>query len=292
MRDIPTSPRVLEIKRARKKARVRSFVIFGIFFVLIVVGLSFLSSWGKITINKTNINGAHIIREDEILKIVNNDLSGKYFYLFSKNNYFIYPKTKIENDLLKNFTRIEKLSIKDSKVDTLEISLTERSGSFLWCGESVPTVFEDIGENCYFINNDGYIFDRAPYYSGNLYFKFYLPIEMEGNSPLGKQMLSKNEFISIVEFIDKINSLGLKSIYLVFNQDGTRDLFLEKKSPSTNNPKIIFYTDGDNGNLIRLAENLSLAMAKSEFAEEIKNNYNKLLYIDLKFKNKVLYKFE
>ena len=41
-----------------------------------------------------------------------------------------------------------------------------------------------------------------------------------------------------------------------------------------------------------ILDNLSISMKKKEFAEEINTKYNTLLYIDLRFKNKVLYKFK
>ena len=48
-------------------------------------------------------------------------------------------------------------------------------------------------------------------------------------------------------------------------------------------------TDDD---LTIMLENLSSAMSKSEFADEIKERYDTLSYIDLRFDNKVIYKFE
>ena len=54
-------------------------------------------------------------------------------------------------------------------------------------------------------------------------------------------------------------------------------------------PEIIFNKDA---NLETILEDLSLAMGKKEFADAINSGYNKLLYIDLRFKNKVLYKFQ
>ena len=292
-RDIISSPRVVEIKRAKRKTKIRLFVLYVIFMAVIILGLSFLSQWNKMKIDKINVIGAHIIWESDIQKKVETDISGKYFYLFSKSNAFLFPKSYIYNDLITSFTRIEKLTITRADLKTLNITLTERTGSFLWCGERIPEKLDEIGENCYFINNDGYIFDKAPYFSGNLYFKFYIPLEKsENNSPLTKQVLPKEKFISLMGFVDKITSLGFKPAYIRYNSNNTAELYLESKIGDTS-PKIIFSTEaGNNDDLKQLADDFSLAMKKPEFAEEIKNNYNRLLYIDLQFKNKVLYKLQ
>jgi hypothetical protein len=40
-----------------------------------------------------------------------------------------------------------------------------------------------------------------------------------------------------------------------------------------------------------ILDNLSVSMGKPEFANDIHSKYDTLLYIDLRFDNKVLYKF-
>ena len=70
-------------------------------------------------------------------------------------------------------------------------------------------------------------------------------------------------------------------------EDGINNIYLEKKN-NTINPKIIFKNEDD---LDLLLANLTLAMKKEEFSGEIFSKYGSLEYIDLRFKNKILYKF-
>lgn len=287
MRDIPTSPRVIEIKH-KKHMRTLRWVIFSVvLFGLIVWGLSYLSNDKHVVIDKIEITGAHIISQEGIEKEVKNNLSGEYIHLFSKSNIFIYPRNKIYNNLLLNFPRIESLSVYRDNLRTLHINISERTGSYLYCGVTIPENKEEIGENCYFINDNGYIFDEAPYFSGNIYFKYYVSLEDNSTSPLGKQMVQADEFRRMMRFIDGVNSIGLKSIYMHIDSDGTNYLYLNH---SINNsiPRIIFKNDSD---FEAILENLTAAMKKKEFADEVKSKYNTLQYIDLRFKNKVLYKF-
>ena len=288
MRDILTSPRVIEIRHNRRMYRLRLFILFFILFISIVGALSFFSSNKHIIIDKILITGTHIIDQEEIEKEILKDMSGKYIYLFSKNNSFIYPHKEIYSNLRLNFPRIESLSVSRDNLKTLHVDVSERTGSFLYCGASIPENKDDVGENCYFINNDGFIFDKAPYFSGNVYFKYYITLEDGIINPLGKQILSINQFHKIMRFIDKITSIGFKPIYIVIGQDNINYLYLNHKVNDTI-PMIIFKNDDD---LDILQDNLSLAMKKKEFAEELNSKYTKLLYIDLRFKNKVLYKFE
>lgn len=287
MRDIPTSPRIVEIRRKHRIRKIRRVVVFLLLFFLVVVALSFLSANEKMRIDNITVEGNHIIDEEEIENEIYKNISGRYIHLFSRNNSLIYPHNRVYNNLLLNFPRIESLSINRENFKTLHINIVERIGSFLYCGAYVPISKEDVGENCYFINNDGLIFDAAPYFSGNIYFKYYVKLNDETN-PLGKQMISSEDFHRITRFIDSIGSLGLKPVYISFGQDGTNSLYLEHQENNTL-PKILFKNDAD---LEVLQDNFSLAIHKKEFADEINSKYNTLLYIDLRFKNKVLYKFQ
>lgn len=286
MKDIPLSPRIIEIKRNRRKKRVRIFLLLVVLLASIIFALSFFSSNKKITINNINVSGNHIVSTESITENVLKNISGKYVYLFSKSNSFIYPQNEIYNDLLLNFPRIEKLSVNLDGLNTLHIDIIERVGSYLYCGGVVPIDKNEVGENCYFINDDGFIFDKAPYFSGNIYFKYY--VDIKDDNPLGKQVLPKDYFHRLMRFIENTRNTGLDPVYVVIQEDGVNHLYLNHKEGNTK-PELIFKKDAD---LDTLFENLSLAMNKKEFKNEIDSKYDSLLYIDLRFKNKVLYKFQ
>ncbi len=287
MKDIPTSPRIALIKRNRQVKRLRLIILSIILFISVIFGLSYFSSYFRITINNLVITGDKIIDGSKIELSVKEKLSGKYLKLFSRSNFLIYPKNKIYKSLLVEFPRIEKLVVKRERFNNLKIEINERAGSYLYCGSSLPVNKEEIGENCYFVNNDGYIFDKAPYFSGDIYFKYYTKIDGDTSNPLGSQMIPVSRFHDLVRFVDGLTSLGFKPLYLVIDTNGTYSLYLKSKDLQIV-PKIIFK---DNNDLVMILDNLSTSMKNKEFANEINTKYDTLLYIDLRFKNKVLYKF-
>ncbi len=287
MKDLPTSPRITQIKRKRKVGLIRLIILCTILFISIIGGLSYFSFDRRLAIKDTLINGTSIISWDEVSKKVDEGLSGKYLFLFSKRNSFIYPHDKLKESLMKAFPRIEELDIKVRDLN-LVLNIKERLGSYLYCGLTLPDVKEEVGENCYFVNNDGYIFDKAPYFSGDIYFKYYTDINIGGGSPLGSQVFTPDRFHSVARFIDGVTALGFKPVYLVKTDDGIYSLYLKAKGANSN-PKIMFKEEND---LSLILDNLSIAMSKKEFANEINSKYDTLSYIDLRFKNKVLYKFQ
>ena len=101
-------------------------------------------------------------------------------------------------------------------------------------------------------------------------------------------MIDTNHFYLLSRFIDGVKALGFSPIYVTLEKDGTNTLFL-KHDGISNIPKIMFK---DNDDFSTLLDNLSLSVKKKEFIDEINSKYTSLLYLDLRFKNKVLYKFQ
>ena len=101
-------------------------------------------------------------------------------------------------------------------------------------------------------------------------------------------MLERDRFHKLIRFVDNIKTLGFNPTDLSIGNDGSYSLYLNHKNDNTN-PKIICKEDND---LNIIFDNLSLSMKQSEFANDINSKYDKLLYIDLRFSNKVLYKFQ
>lgn len=285
MKDIPKSVHLIQKKRHRRKRFAFVSVLTIFLIVIIIIFLGRLSSNSQLVLSKIKINGLKIIEQEEIELIIKENLEGKYLYLFDKSNFLIYPRQHIYNDLLIKIPRIKNLSVYRKGFDTLQIDIEEREGSYLYCGPSIPLNELEIGENCYFINNDGFIFDQAPYFSGDIYFKYFLELDNDG-SYLGVQMMEPNRFQRLTRFIENIRSLNFIPVYLFLEKDGLVSLYLKKTG--SNYPKIIFKEDDD---IKILFENLKLAVEQKEFIDEINEKYDNLQYIDLRFENKVLYKF-
>ena len=65
-RDIITSPRIVELQRARRKRNRILYSIIFILFIGLVVGLSYLSGYKKVVISNIVIEGTHIIDSNEV----------------------------------------------------------------------------------------------------------------------------------------------------------------------------------------------------------------------------------
>jgi len=282
-RDILSSPRLTELKKRRRRAILNKFLIL-LLGLLVVFGLlAYLSRLNNLNIAEIQISGNKVVETEMIKTTVEQEITGKYLWLFPKTNILYYPQNTIRNVLQGEFKRLKDInfSIENNKI--LKVSLTERVAKYTWCGNTLLIN----NQKCYFLDEDGYIFDEAPYFSGEVYFKFY------GSTDILPEILgsafAKGNFKQLISFKDVLIDLNLKPVMLSIAENGVIEIFLSKNASIAIGPKIILKIDSDFQNV---AENLKAALNTEPLLSKFKNKYSSLLYIDLRFGNKVYYKFQ
>lgn len=277
-RNVLNSPRLTELKKRRRKAVLNKILLSLLGLVIVFFLFAYLSRLKNLNIAEIQVIGNEIMDTGEIQATVEGEVAGKFLWLFPKGNILIYPQDSIKKTLLDKFKRIKKidLSIEDNK--TLIINVTERVAKYTWCGDA-PFQIE---EKCHFLDEDGYIFDEAPYFSGEVYFKFFgQPVSVHNYFP-------QQNFNQLVSFIDMLVEMKLKpvSLYITLNKDA--EIFLSKGNTAKTEPKIIFKLDAD---LENIGSNLKTALNTEPLKSDMNKRYSMLEYIDLRFGNKVYNKF-
>ncbi len=285
-RVVLNSPRLKELRRKKHKSTRTRLVVFVVLFLFIFSIISLLSRVSKFNIDNITISGNKITDTNDIETVVKNIISGNYLFIFPKTNFLIYPKQKIITGLNYKFKRLNNISINVNNFRTLEITVSEYGGKYLWCGGLIPTS-ENKDNKCYFLDSNGYIFDEAPYFSGNVYFKFYGDSNLNKENPSGSYFL-KDKWKDVIEFKNTIEKLDLKVTSFWVDEKKEEGNFAISGEPETS-PKIIFKINDD---YEKLAENLQAAISIEPLKTDLKTKLSTLLYIDLRFGNKVYYKFQ
>ncbi|HEY4513157.1 MAG TPA: hypothetical protein VJH06_01440 [Candidatus Paceibacterota bacterium] len=283
-RNVLSSPRLSELKRHRRRAVFSKVFVSLAGIVSVFALLAYVSQLESLNISGVEVSGNKILDADAIKTSVQSELSGKYLWLFPKTNALYFPKSGIKNALSEKFKRIKELnlSVKNNNKN-LEVLLTEREPKYTWCGEDISESREGNEQKCYFMDSEGYIFDNAPYFSGNVYFKFYGDINKE--NPMGEPFLP-GKFEGILKFKEAVEGMGLNPVAFWLEEKGDANFALSKEL--TLGSKIIFRTEAD---FEKIAENLQAAIATEPLKSKIKSSFSSLLYIDLRFGNKVYNKF-
>ncbi|MEI8174892.1 MAG: hypothetical protein WCG28_03010 [bacterium] len=270
-KNVLNSPHLLELKKKRRRI-VLSKILLSIFLFVVIFGsLAYISHTPFLNISGIEITGSKAIDTEKVKEIVQRNISGNYLWFFPKTNIFFYPKNKIKNELSETFKRLKDVAFTISSDKTLQVSLLEKDPKYIWCGETIDLTKE---EKCSFVDETGFIFDDAPFFSKEVFFKFY------GVLP--------TDFAKFVLFKQTIEGIGLKPVALYTKNNGNMKVFLSAKSSASMGPEIIFNSDYD---FEKITENLQTALTTEPLQSDFKNKYDSLLYIDLRPANKVYYKF-
>ena len=289
-RNVLNSPRLLELKKKRLKIFLNKIFLSLVALLVIFASLAYISRLKQLNINEVEIIGNKTEDKEIIETTVKKEITGNYSWFFPKTNIFFYPKDNIKKDLFNQFNRLKSISL-SVKNKMLKVALTERTALYTWCGiefpeallvESSTSKASGKEEKCYFMDEAGYIFDEAPYFSGDVYFKFY------GLANFGTYF-SKENFRQLIYFKDTLLGIGLKPVSLYILDNGDIKVFLSNSNKAPTEPYIALKAGS---NFQKVAENLEIALSAEPLQSNFKNKYSSLLYIDLRFGNKVYYKFK
>jgi hypothetical protein len=269
------SPEFLKRRRDQYKQRI----IWTSLVLTILVGTSiYISHLERFLISEVEVVGNSVTADSEIREVVQRVMSGKYFWLYPRSNELMFPRGEIRQELSANVLRLKSVELSSSKSGKLLVSVEERTPHGLYC--------EDISDisnprSCYFVDEGGFIFSTAPSFSGEVYFLYSAREPVEG--PLGTQYIARDSFRSLSFYIESLRKLNVEPRAVEINtRTGEYNLILQ------NEGRIVWKITQD---LDRIAQNLEAFLLDDEVVAQ-RNFLNRVLYIDMRYENKVFYKFQ
>lgn len=122
--------------------------------VFLLVSMILLLRADFLQIKSVEVTGNVSIQKEEVEKLVLEEISGQYFFVFPKSNYFFVKKEKLVQKILGDLSRTESVKINKNFNGILEISIKERQGDFVWCSTAD-------NQTCYLMSKDGSVFVEA-----------------------------------------------------------------------------------------------------------------------------------
>ena len=270
-----------------KEKRIIQRIVFTVISFFSLFGLVV---WGahnqNIRIANIHIEGNSAVLDKDIKDRVLLNINDKYLQLFPKDNILIYPKRKIKQDILNAFKRIYYIKINTADLTSIVITVKERDPYALWCGENILNNKRVVSNPCFFMDNTGFVFARAPNFSDDVYFTIYGKLQKTSvnqnnlNDPIGQHFLKEKYFTRLMSFRNILLNEGIDIAYLVLQDNDDIELHI------TTGGKLIFAKEQD---IEKIFHNLVSAIEAKQVNGE--NVFNNLEYIDLRFNNKVLFKF-
>lgn len=241
-------------------------ISYAIFFF--VVWLSYRPS---LLITQVHIEGLHALDPEAAASVVKEKFKEPFLWKISRANALFYPKQNIRKSIFLLDARVAQVSASISARHKLDIVVTEYTPAFLWCPK------EELSEECYFADEWGYIFARAPQYSG-IAFPVYRTL-LEGE-PVGQFILPSDEFAKISVFFEELAALRFSPRRAVALGEGDYQITVDE-------PWDVLFSSRKDPKESALYLEMALRSINEDHgnldAEAIKS-------IDLRFGNKVFYK--
>lgn len=287
MRDVLKRSTPVKANRRNKAWAKGLWFLAGLMGLFVALGM--LSHLKNVTIGSVEVFGLEIVNKDEVSQSVLEHLQDNKALIYASGNIFIYSKNDITTFIKEKFPRIYRVKSIERFKRNLTIKLEERQAVLTWCGQHPPVYekrFED--QDCYFIDQYGFIFGKAPFFTPGVYLMVYGGINPDIET-IGQTLKIKN---SVMDYIDLSKALLVEDIpihSLVINPDGQNALFLNIPSKTNDFIKILFNEDRS---LDELLNKIHSTISEETFLKQYRDNSNGLLYVDTRFDNRVFYKFQ
>ena len=261
-----------EVVQKRKRNFIRYLIFTVVLFLILSISAIFLLRIDRIQIKDVEISGEQMVSEKDLSVFINNTIQGSYWWVIPKTNYFLYNPQKTEQDILNQFPTIKSVSITRSDFQKLSVVVEERKPHSLWCEENETSDPQD----CYFVDDTGFIFSKSPYFSGNVYFIYHGLIDK--GEPIGAYVLPQKDFQDFENFLTLVKNLKLDAVSADMEESKDFDVVLSSGTKILFNSRIS-YDD--------IYSNLSSVLKSDQFAS---TTIDSLDYLDLRFGNKVFLK--
>ncbi len=262
---------VLLISRRRKRrwALVKHAARFAVLIIVLTLAIGFFYL-PFLRISSISLAGVDSLDKGFLLSNVKQMIEGKYFHIFPKNNILIFPRHELDR-VFSEILRVGSFSINRNFLTAgLNITLRERKTWAIWCA------FTENTESCFLMDKEGFLFDKSPDITGSAVLK--IKDERNIDSPLGKKVLTDEDAARLNYFIEKISSKLSESVSMIeIKEGGISNLYLKSGW--------YLILDSDVADVDKAIENMSITLST------LKEKSGKLEYIDLRFKDKVFYKF-
>lgn len=274
----------------QRRRRSRRWVwAFGIIFSFFVTGAG---AWYALQqpifrFTEFRLMGLRATPQDAVLASLRSEFAGMRFMVIPRDSYFIVSSESLEAYLKRAFPRIASVAVAKKIGEPLDLSFTERTLWGILCArEKGDADLEDSDadtvsreqqkESCFYIDRAGYAFEDVSSFAGSLFPVLFV----DHAGALGEQLVTPDETAFFEEASSFLRaSAGLSLFSAEFSRKNPDDVRLRLKEgwhlivPREKNP----------------AE--WVAILKTLLAGEVRDKQKNLLYVDLRFGNKVFYKF-
>ncbi len=264
--------------------KILAVIILLLLFFVVGGGISQNDRW---RIEQIQVQGTNESDRNKILQFAQEKLKGNYLFMYARENSYLFPEREIERGILQEFPRLKDAKVKRGDHHTLLVSVVEREPFALWCGDEFLPV--NVLENCWFVDITGFVFTPAPIFSPGVYFEVYGTLERKREDTPSRAVLPYERFELILSMIQELQKNRYIPLRIFIKSEGEYGITIDSSAdyPMLRDAEILFKEGQDTSILMK---NFLTALP-TQFPRGSASQ-KKLLYIDLRFGNKVFFGFE
>lgn len=192
---------------------------------------------GKIVVAE---NGS--LSRDELSASAQRMIAGTYAFMIPRDSVFFYPRNAIRERIYAEFPAVRSVRVHTEGLTALSLSIVERKPTAIWCGEDHDAPKGRSGENCYFMDEAGFLFRKAPELSEYVYLIAYGALNDRKSEIIG----SRFQDPAALAFLARVRALLAQANvpttefralphgdYKLILQEGGEIIFNESQEPGT-----------------------------------------------------------
>ncbi len=246
-------------------------VVLGASLVLLGALVVWMLRTPRFQVQRVQVQGVSVVDPSDVSQYTQNLLEGNYLWVFPRTSIFLVSPETLSSAIKERFSRFSSVAIDRDGMSALRVQVKEYPGVYLWCDT-----------DCAFMDEEGTVFADAPYFSGSAYVKIY----KGAREQYPFQPLTKEDLALIKTLKDSLP--GIEIVPLSMHFESSHKLVIVF-THGTHQAEIYF----DPSEPVQEALQTLYSGLKSEVVASQYHNANKVLrYLDVRFANKLIYKFE
>lgn len=291
--------------KKRKKKQIMFGTVFGVVLSCLVAGIVWGAYSESFQIVQLNVRGTQGELENQIRESAQSMLQEKVMWVFPKSNTFLFPKHTLYQQIIDSYPKVLSVEVTKTGLKTLTIDVVERKAHSLWCSGVPPHLTPDVMGRCFFVDNTGYIYTQSPYFSDHVYFELYgepydyatalesasatsSDIDVDENMPetgevsfIGLHYLPEESYLAAMQTVELLKSIDITTHTLVVHSKDFFELVMDEGGV------IKFNLQAEPQQMVT---DLKTAL-DAKFQERKDKTLKDIEYIDIRFTNKVVFKF-
>ncbi len=249
-------------------------IAFGVFFLLLGIGITYALWQSAVRISDIQIVGA----EPSFAEIARSAMQGSYLGIIPRDSIFFFPASHIRADIIATHQNVAAVSLSRSGFTGLTVKVDTRVPVARWCGAPSDSTRFDIVADCYVFDANGIVYaatSTVPLLNTfTVYQSLAAPEEDQiFDTILGKTLLNAEKLPAAFDFARQLAAFGSPISFVVFRNDEV-DAYFESGARVT-------YLLGDEQNAFT-----ALISAKGQ----LNISDPTLKYIDVRFPGKIYLK--